>query len=224
MDGGWRIDPYRRYALRYHDGSTWTSYVSDGGSTEQDPLGVAPSPSPVATATPPLPGALVATPSDAFPASPGSRLLRVLAVFIDILIIGVPFFAVTNVAYRYTDDWVFDVHADIVEMPIPLAVSVLWFAVTAIYDIWMIGRWGRTIGKRVCGLTVVRQHDLALPGLGTATIRWLVHLAYRVPVVPVLGTTVWVVTVVMAFATPLRQTLHDKAASTVVVRSSSLQR
>ena len=36
---GWLADPTGRHELRYWDGATWTSHVSDAGVAGQDPLG-----------------------------------------------------------------------------------------------------------------------------------------------------------------------------------------
>lgn len=35
---GWYPDPQRRYALRFWDGTTWTSSISDGTSTQTEGL------------------------------------------------------------------------------------------------------------------------------------------------------------------------------------------
>jgi hypothetical protein len=44
---GWKADPSGRHELRYHDGTTWTEHVADGGVTAQDPY------DPADVATPP---------------------------------------------------------------------------------------------------------------------------------------------------------------------------
>ena len=36
---GWNPDPSRRHELRYWDGSSWTSHVSDHGAASSDPMG-----------------------------------------------------------------------------------------------------------------------------------------------------------------------------------------
>src|SRR5690606_2977220 len=104
----------------------------------------------------------------------------------------------------------------------PIAAVIVWFLVAAAYEIGLVGTRGRTIGKMICGLTVVRDDGVTLPGFGPATIRYAVTLLYGIPALPAIGFILSIATIVMAFATPLRQTLHDKAARTVVVKSSSL--
>ena len=41
---GWYPDPFRRYDLRYHNGSTWTADVSAAGQRHIDPFGAQPAP------------------------------------------------------------------------------------------------------------------------------------------------------------------------------------
>jgi hypothetical protein len=36
---GWHPDPYRRYQLRYWDGTCWSPHVSTNGVSAQDPVG-----------------------------------------------------------------------------------------------------------------------------------------------------------------------------------------
>lgn len=216
MSEGWHPDPLGRYAQRYHNGSTWTSHVSNvGGVTEEDPMGIAPS----------APGMPVAPPVGAYDGDGSmennlaSRGMRLLAQILDGLILGVPLFLISDALWGFTDDWVLDFEAEIVEVGIPIEVAVFWAVASAAYSIGMIGSIGRTLGKMVCGLTVVTEDGSELPGYGRATIRYGIYWLYGLPWVPALGTLLFIATVVMAFATPLRQTLHDKAARTVVVRA-----
>ncbi len=221
MSEGWHPDPLRRYAQRYHDGSAWTSHVSNvGGVTETDPMGTAPS-APGMPSAPPVYG-MPGNGDQGFVL--GSRGLRLLARILDGLIIGLPLFLITDAIWSYTEDWVFDFEEGIVEATIPIEVTVLMLVATAAYEIILIGMRGRTIGKAICGLTVVREDGAEIPGYGPATIRWLITMLYSQTVVPVVGTILAIATIVMAFATPQRQTLHDKGARTLVVKSSSLAR
>jgi hypothetical protein len=50
---GWYPDPFRRYDLRYHNGSMWTADVSAAGQRRVDPFGAQPAPT---TGPPPPPG------------------------------------------------------------------------------------------------------------------------------------------------------------------------
>lgn len=220
MSEGWHPDPLGRYAQRYHNGMSWTSHVSNvGGVTEEDPMGTAPS-EPGMPVAPPVYD--MPDPSGDLSTALGSRGMRLLARILDGVILGLPLYLISDAIFGFTDDWVIDFEAEIVETPIPVSVLVLWFVIGAVYEIGMVGTWGRTVGKMICGLTVTRMDGVTLPGFGPATIRYAITLLYGLPVVPAVGFLLSIATIVMAFATPLRQTLHDKGARTVVVRSSSL--
>jgi uncharacterized RDD family membrane protein YckC len=216
MSDGWHDDPFGRYAKRYHDGTSWTGYVSNGGVTEEDPLGADPPPPGWVPPAPPLRGGY------ATEVEYGSPFLRLIARFLDGLIVGVPLFLVGDAILGITDDWVIDMEAEIVETPIPIEFYLLWYLVLAAYEILLIGARGRTIGKAICGLTVVRAEEPVLPGYSRAAIRWAVPLLYSLPFLPALGVALLIASAVMVFVTPTRQTVHDKAAGTVVVKSSSL--
>ncbi|WP_432254110.1 RDD family protein [Streptomyces sp. HNM1019] len=71
-------------------------------------------------------------------------------------------------------------------------------------------KWGRTLGKRLCGVRVldIEEHDT--PSFGTALRRWLVYSVLGVLVIGVLN-VLWCL-----FDRPWRQCWHDKAAHTFV--------
>lgn len=101
---------------------------------------------------------------------------------------------------------------------IPL-VTVL-VATGWVYEWAQLARWGRTVGKRVAGLRVVRAADGAPVTSGRAALRALCYSPgpYHVPsYVPVLAqlNVLW-----MLWDRPLAQCLHDKAAKTTVVVES----
>ncbi|HEY9437790.1 MAG TPA: RDD family protein, partial [Streptomyces sp.] len=71
-------------------------------------------------------------------------------------------------------------------------------------------KWGRTLGKRICGIEV---HDIEShnpPTIGAALRRWLVYGVLGILVIGVLD-VLWCV-----FDRPWRQCWHDKAAHTFV--------
>ncbi|MFJ8646979.1 RDD family protein [Streptomyces sp. NPDC093546] len=79
-----------------------------------------------------------------------------------------------------------------------------------LYEALPTAKWGRTLGKRVCGLEVRDIESHAPPAFGAALRRWLV---YSVPGLLVIG----VVGVLWALIDrPWRQAWHDKAAHTFV--------
>ncbi|MBM7438827.1 RDD family protein [Streptomyces sp. HB132] len=71
-------------------------------------------------------------------------------------------------------------------------------------------KWGRTLGKKLCGLEVrdIESHDA--PGLGAALRRWLVYGVLGLVAVGVLN-VLWCL-----IDRPWRQCWHDKAARTFV--------
>ncbi|MFD7863247.1 RDD family protein [Streptomyces sp. NPDC059783] len=71
-------------------------------------------------------------------------------------------------------------------------------------------KWGRTLGKRLCGLDVRDIESQDTPGFGAATRRWLVYGVLGLLVIGVVN-VVWCV-----FDRPWRQCWHDKAARTFV--------
>lgn len=90
----------------------------------------------------------------------------------------------------------------------------LWVAAGGgafVYFWWCEAVWGRTLGKRLCDLRVVRR-DGARLGAGGAFVRNLLRLADWLPLFYALGAAaIW--------ATPRNQRLGDLAARSVVVRT-----
>ncbi|MFC7329864.1 RDD family protein [Marinactinospora rubrisoli] len=89
--------------------------------------------------------------------------------------------------------------------------------VAFLYEWLQVAKWGRTIGKRVVGLRIVRADDGRPVSAGRAAVRafcyspGLYHVTNWLPVVQQLN-LLW-----LLWDRPLRQCLHDKLARTVVV-------
>jgi uncharacterized RDD family membrane protein YckC len=100
---------------------------------------------------------------------------------------------------------------------IGVLVALLAFA----YDWLQHGLWGQTLGKRALGTKVVTADAHARIGGGAACGRAAVYaLASNIPYV---GSLFGLINVLWLTWDPRRQCLHDKAASTVVVKKSMLQ-
>jgi len=85
-----------------------------------------------------------------------------------------------------------------------------------LYEVPQLALWGRTLGKRVCRIRVVRRDGRARLGFGAASVRWLA--ASVAPLVPIAGGIYgWLDNLWLLWDRPWRQCLHDKAASTIVV-------
>ncbi|WP_328582159.1 RDD family protein [Streptomyces sp. NBC_00370] len=81
-----------------------------------------------------------------------------------------------------------------------------------LYEALPTGKWGRTLGKKLCGLRVCGIESHEAPGFGAALRRWLVYSVLGVLVVGVFN-VLWCL-----FDRPWRQCWHDKAARTFVAR------
>ncbi len=99
---------------------------------------------------------------------------------------------------------------------IGVAVGVVSFG----YDWLQHGLWGQTIGKRVMGTKVVTA-DTRSPISGNAACGRAAVYAL-VPAVPSVGSLFALINESWLLWDPRRQCLHDKAARTVVVKTSML--
>ncbi|MFE1954366.1 RDD family protein [Streptomyces sp. NPDC059524] len=79
-----------------------------------------------------------------------------------------------------------------------------------LYEALPTAKWGRTLGKKLMGLSVREIEGNDSPSFGAALRRWLVYSVPGLLAIGVLG-VLW-----GAFDRPWRQCLHDKAAGTFV--------
>ncbi|MEV8045003.1 RDD family protein [Streptomyces griseoluteus] len=79
-----------------------------------------------------------------------------------------------------------------------------------VYEVLPTARWGRTLGKRLCGIQVRDIEGHQPPSFGAALRRWLVYSLPGVLGIGVIG-VLWGL-----FDRPWRQCWHDKAAHTFV--------
>jgi uncharacterized RDD family membrane protein YckC len=79
-----------------------------------------------------------------------------------------------------------------------------------LYEVLPTARWGRTLGKKLCGLQVQDIEGHEPPGFGGALRRWLVYTVPGLLGIGVVG-VVWGL-----FDRPWHQCWHDKAAHTFV--------
>jgi uncharacterized RDD family membrane protein YckC len=92
-----------------------------------------------------------------------------------------------------------------------LAVVLGVFVVFGLlYEALPTSKWGRTLGKKLFGLTVLDVERQDPPRFGAALRRWLVHRVLGLLVIGVLD-ALWCL-----FDRPYRQCWHDKAAKTFV--------
>jgi uncharacterized RDD family membrane protein YckC len=100
-----------------------------------------------------------------------------------------------------------------------LAFNIALTGVALVYQTLMIALLGRTVGKLALGTRVVRSTDGSRPGWSEAGMRALLPLSLGA--IPRVGVFLVVLVYSLALWTPLRQGLHDKAAGTLVVRTSA---
>ncbi|MFD4999809.1 RDD family protein [Streptomyces buecherae] len=79
-----------------------------------------------------------------------------------------------------------------------------------VYEALPTARWGRTLGKKLCGVRVLDIEDHDTPTFGAALRRWLVYGVLGLLVIGLVN-VVWCL-----FDRPWRQCWHDKAARTFV--------
>jgi uncharacterized RDD family membrane protein YckC len=82
-------------------------------------------------------------------------------------------------------------------------------------EAWPTAKWGRTLGKKLFGLTVMDVERQDPPHFGAAVRRWLVHRLLGLLVIGVLD-VLWCL-----FDRPWRQCWHDKAGRTFVAGGTS---
>ncbi|MFE0653000.1 RDD family protein [Streptomyces sp. NPDC059534] len=86
------------------------------------------------------------------------------------------------------------------------------FVIGALYEALPTAKWGRTLGKKLCGLEVRDIEAHQPPTFGKALRRWLVYSVLGLLAIGVLN-VLWCL-----FDRPWRQCWHDKAAGTFVAR------
>ncbi|MFC4911083.1 RDD family protein [Actinomadura gamaensis] len=92
--------------------------------------------------------------------------------------------------------------------------NLLVFVITLAYFTIMQGRFGQTVGKMAVGTRVVRAEDGGAISYGVALLRsFVMYVLWAICCIGGIVDSVWLL------ADSRRQTLHDKAARTVVVRA-----
>ncbi|MEV4425187.1 RDD family protein [Streptomyces sp. NPDC049602] len=86
------------------------------------------------------------------------------------------------------------------------------FVIGVLYEALPTAKWGRTLGKKLCGLEVRDIEAHQPPTFGKALRRWLVYSVLGLLAIGVLN-VLWCL-----FDRPWRQCWHDKAARTFVAR------
>jgi uncharacterized RDD family membrane protein YckC len=89
---------------------------------------------------------------------------------------------------------------------------LLWLGLPFVYFTYCHGKWGQTIGKRTLGIRVRRDVRDELIGYGAAFGRYAIVFLFGIFWIP------WLVDALFPLWDSRNQTLHDKVASSIVVR------
>jgi uncharacterized RDD family membrane protein YckC len=93
--------------------------------------------------------------------------------------------------------------------------DVIYLGVYAAYAILLIGApRGQTVGNMALSSRVVDAATGQPPGVNKAAVRWVVELVLNITIVGGIIDVLW------PLWDPRNQTLHDKAAGTVVIHST----
>ncbi|MFE2429695.1 RDD family protein [Streptomyces sp. NPDC059373] len=168
----------------------------------------APPPPPPPSASPygsePAPDPLLGMPPLA------NRGRRLLARIVDALIVGIPVYAVTGAAFN---------NYDYSNTGASYGESVIYAVVYVIYQVFMLPRYGQSLGKMLLKVRVGMLADGSHPTTQAALKRESTYAL--VPIIPCCGSIFWLVNVLWCtWDKPYRQCLHDKAAQTVVVSAA----
>ena len=97
-----------------------------------------------------------------------------------------------------------------------IGVLLLGIALCAIVQCWLLTKRGQTVGKRICGIRIVRMHDDGDPGfVQVVLLRSFLPMLIRA--LPIAGFVFWVVDVCFILRNDCR-CLHDHIAGTKVVQ------
>jgi uncharacterized RDD family membrane protein YckC len=152
----------------------------------------------------------------AVPAVPAGLVLapiirRIGGLILDQILVALPVVLVVF-ALGYTP-------TDTVTSKALLVFNIAVTSVAFVYETTMIALLGRTVGKLALGTRVVRLVDGGRPGWTESAMRALLPLSLGA--IPRVGVFLGVLVYSLALWNPLRQGLHDKAAGTLVVLSTT---
>jgi uncharacterized RDD family membrane protein YckC len=155
------------------------------------------------------------TDPESFPTTgPGSLASigqRAIARIIDTALVAVPLSIVSIVWYTDRSDGELSIAA-------PIWVVALFFAIDLTYEVTMVHVWGRTLGKMLLGLRIVRLPDGDHPDWGQAGVRYLVPGV--ADAIPVWFSGLFAIGIYLtAMFDPVYRGVHDKAAGTLVLRT-----
>jgi uncharacterized RDD family membrane protein YckC len=141
----------------------------------------------------------------------GNRGKRLVARIVDALIVGIPVYALSGLAWgRY----------DLADTGETYGQSLIYAVVYLVYQVVFLTRDGQSLGKKLMKLRVGMLSDGSTPTSQAALKREATYAL--VPLLPCCGSIFWLVNVLWClWDKPYQQCLHDKAAHTVVVAAEA---
>ncbi|MCY3948715.1 MAG: RDD family protein [Acidimicrobiaceae bacterium] len=111
-------------------------------------------------------------------------------------------------------------------------VFLVLTAISILYEVVPGALWGRTLGKRVVGIKIVKAQAGEVPGWGRAIARWAIPgLPLAIAGLPVFGLGIiwigwlwWVLCYLSLTWDRVYQGWHDRAAGTLVIKVAQAQR
>lgn len=145
---------------------------------------------------------------------------RLGARSIDVLV-GVATYVVVFVIVVATSDINLDVDADSIEIPDGAALILRWapVAIWGLYEVLLTRSRGQTLGKMATRIKVINAAGEDRPPWGSAAIRWGVLVLPMTLIPDLIGLLISVAVGLWFVWDKKGQGLHDKAASTYVVRA-----
>jgi uncharacterized RDD family membrane protein YckC len=134
---------------------------------------------------------------------------RILASFIDAIIISIPMFVMGLVFGIVIGLLGSDSTGPMVAI-IQTIINLIGYGFAIFYYVYFTGSKGQTLGKKAMKIKVVKEDDNSVPGYGTAFLREIVG-KFVSSLVLSLG-YFW------AIWDPKKQTWHDKIAHTLVIK------
>ncbi|MEU1617881.1 RDD family protein [Streptomyces sp. NPDC005722] len=135
-----------------------------------------------------------------------NRGRRLVARIVDALIVGIPVYGLTGLIWNYDYDTTGALFSQ----------SVIYAVIYLAYQVFMLTRYGQSLGKKLLRVRVGMLTDGAKPTTPAALKREGVYAL--VPIIPCCGEIFWIIEVLWCtWDKPYRQCLHDKAGQTVVV-------
>jgi len=132
--------------------------------------------------------------------------IRFLAVFVDGLVVG-PMQIIAALASGFTFRQMIGLQPR--GIMATLTLTAMQYAIAALYEILMIGRFGATLGKMACGIKVIRENGTPV-SMALSTGRYFAKWLLGLP-------TIYIGYIMAAFDIEKRA-LHDRLCSTRVIR------